>query len=431
MPTLNPSELAAVDRLVNSSIDDARNSLIYYRATEGDTPASIETGLQMLRLALEKEKEGQNRSSLLNLLRSTIRANEAALEGIDDDLVAVAMADRPEGTKPEPIPPRPVAEDVTEEPANDEAPAVDPSPMVHLRYAPRSQFAHHPRLAMIPMSADVCAYLETKKDERAEGLAEDLAAFNDTVYTAGILEPIKVIPCPPLLVGEDDGVRWWVVDGRTRIQSLEADDEVPFVEINPDEVEAVIESTITGRRNWSKGQKAYLAVLRNPEIVTEARDRQRTGEPSALSAEGLANRFGVSPRLIEQATEVARAMESLRSVRPELVESQEMEIWAGTGLASVLSALKGAMATVGKPKPTAPPYVAAALGLKKVAKLAGQFSTWNQADMMAFRDEVATFWQEVGDEFAEFLTLVRDGDARKVEAIIAARELAQEGGREA
>jgi hypothetical protein len=342
-----------------------------------------------------------------------------------------------------PIPPRP--NDGTNQPALEPASAegaveadapqegsAEEAPMVHLRFAPKSAFAPHPRLEAIPMSSDVALYLTGKKDERAEGLIEDLAAFNDGVYAHGIIEPVKVVPCPPLLTGEDDGIRWWIVDGRTRTASAQEGDEIPFVEVDPTEVDAIIEGTITGRRNWTKGQKAYLAVIRNPhllEVTSGERTDLRT-ECGGSTREEIAGRFGVSLRLLEQAIEVVRTMDNFRGGYPKKVEEMEMEVWAGTGLAQVLSGLKGFGASFGQTKPK-PVASAAAAGLAKLAKATKGFGEWDRAQVMAFRDEAQKFWDDLDPSVSEFLTWVKVGATSELEKIIEAHKPAEvltEGG---
>jgi len=448
--TLTKAERDSIDSLVHTSIDDARSSLQCTYKAEADTPPSkLESNLRILRLALEEEKNGSNRVSLLNLLRSAIRANETALEAIDGDLVVAIPINKKPG---EPIPARPVEESEEvevspeeQEPVDAEE-EVDPSPMVHLRYAPKSAFAHHPRLADIPMPGRVLEFLESKQDAgRAADLAEELAAFRNGVFHAGIIEPLKVVPCPPLLwktvAGEVDPVRWWIVDGRTRHEAAPENEEIPFVEIFPNEVDTVIEATVSGRRNWTKGQKAYLAVLRNrhflesevgnpqfkkPQLDTECPIAGAVpDEPE--TREDLAARFGVSMTLLKQAIELVRAMDSLREGYPKKVEDAEMQVWAGDGLASVLSGLKGFQSTVGKSKPGGA-FALAARHLTAVAKSAKNFATWNQAEMMAFRDAVADFWEALPAEAGDFLTLVRVHDTRSIEALIAKREAAKEEG---
>ncbi len=400
-------EMAGVDLLValivGGTVAEAKRQLVRLSPPTGASAEKVMASLRILRAALEAEERGPNRSSLVSEIRAEILHIEKA-----------------------------IADNAAE------ADEVDGSPMVHLRFAPKSAFAHHPRLADIPMPGAVADYLAKQKDDRADAWREDIAAFRSGVNLHGIVEPLKVVPCPPLLTGEDDGIRWWVVDGRTRLDSAPENEEIPFVEVDPDDVDDIIETTVSGRRNWTKGQKAYLAVCRHPEVMEVGRGNPQfrtecgigsTDEPSGLSAESLASRFGVSVRLIEQAIALVREMDNLRGGYPAKVEAAEMEVWAGTGLAAVLSGLKGYASTAGKTKPN-PVASAAADGLRKLAKATKNFGEWTQPQVMAFRDEAQKFWHSLDTQAAEFLIWVHAHHNDRIEQIIAMHQPAEEGGAE-
>jgi predicted HAD superfamily Cof-like phosphohydrolase len=86
---LNELERVDAEGLVHTSVEDSRE---YLRALNPDNneygQAGLERNLRVLRAALELEKEGQARTTLIGAMRVLIRANEGALERNDDLVVA-------------------------------------------------------------------------------------------------------------------------------------------------------------------------------------------------------------------------------------------------------------------------------------------------------------------------------------------------------
>lgn len=378
MPALSNRNEEAASRLVNTSIDDARSSLQYsYQPSPEHSQEKIEENIRILRLALEAEKNGSNRVSLLNLLRSAIRANETAVERNDDPGI---------GTEPGEVEVVEISTAGPEAPALDDA--FDRSPMVHLRFGTKSEFAHHPALASIPMPSQVLEFLEAKKDaDRASELAADLAAFRAGVDAAGIIEPLKVVPCPPLLSGEDDGVRWWVVDGRTRLDAAPENEEIPFVEVDPAAIGAIIEATITGRRNWTKTQKAFLAVDRTPELHAD-RHGQRTDLATSVKNTEVAERYGISLALLEKAIAFYR-----RYAGKKTLETVRLQVMAGMSFAEINSGTGGRDATKDQPK-AGLPVDRAATGLLRWGKTLAGADEWPEAHRGLFAESVEKFWAE-------------------------------------
>lgn len=428
----------AVDHIVHTSVDDAKSSIA---ALLADESKSTEERLRILRAALEAEKEGQARSSLLTIIRSAIRSQEKVAEGeeevlpvvygaeADDDIVTVIEGT--EGAPGEVIPPAP--EESDESDLSDD----DTDEPTLSGVADLSEFSIHPDLDRIAMMSQAHGYVaairnkDAAKVEVAVDLENDWTAFVDEIRKHGVREPIKVLRVP-LVPDDSASVHYLIVDGRHRWQASQEAGlaTIPFEIVEHSEARSIMEGTITARRNYTKAQKAFIAVLFHPELLEVKAGNPQFGINAELGiSQGLiATKYGVGERTMRQAVEVARTMNALRGKYAKKVEAQEMEIWAGAGLPSVLSALKGIEATAGKPKPTNVSCGIAGRHLKGFAKVSADFAKWNQAEMMAFREEVAEFWDTVPDDFADFLTLVRVRDARKIEAIIAARELAKEEG---
>ena len=219
-----------------------------------------------------------------------------------------------------------------------------------------------PLLERIATKWDVLDRLiASKKADHAEELADvraDWEAFVADVKTRGIIVPIKVIR---------KGGQTIIVDGRHRWRAaLEAERElVPIEEVPEKEALSVMESTMIGRQHFTKGQRAYAAVVLHPEVSSEAKERQSavlkkgnspsrtecgTEEPTALNAEGLAAKFGVSTRLIEQACQLYRELDNSKTLRAK----HEWRVFAGYGLGAVIAGISGGETTTAKPRPSAP-----------------------------------------------------------------------------
>lgn len=430
-----------VSSIVNTSVDDGKNAIkrvceIIKLPTAGR--------LRILRGALADEKDGQARASLLTALRSAIRSLEKAIEG--EELPPVHEGDSVEITEESA---EDTADDVVLAEDGDADDDEEPYGAAVSGVADLSAFSIHPDLDRIAMMSATHAALARAKNKDAakveitEGIQDDWTAFVDEIYLHGVLEPIKVLKIPARLPDEVDGVQYLIVDGRHRWQASQEAGlaTIPFEIVDHSQARAIMEGTITARRNYTKAQKAYIAVLFHPELLDVKAGNPQFGINAELgksdsgamaevsvSPKNIATKYGVGERTMRQAVEVSRLMDSLRGTYPRKVEAQELEIWAGAGLPSVLSALKGISLTAGKKMPQHVNSGVASRYLKGFATVSKDFASWNQAQVMAFRDEVITFWDEVDDGFADFLTLCRVRDNATIESIIAARELAKEEG---
>lgn len=227
------------------------------------------------------------------------------------------------------------------------------------------------RVAMLPAVVERQRKLAktTGKDrkahaDKAEELTSEWFAFVDDVAAHGVLEPLKVTA---------DGLL--VVDGRHRLAAARQAGlaEVPAILVQDKDAQAIILSAVCARRHFSKGALAYIALLTHPEVATEGEARAKAGQPSALSAEGLAKRTGVSLRLIGQAAALYRELDGF----PKLAEDAEHSIFSGAGLGAVHGWVKqaksGSKATNPRPKPRADYDV---LGPTSLVTLQNTASRW-------------------------------------------------------
>lgn len=176
--------------------------------------------------------------------------------------------------------------------------------------------------------------------ERADELAIEWQAFVADIVAHGVREAVKIVPILPEERPADMPARvtHWVVDGRHRLQAA-IDGGIGFIpaeEVSRDAIPDIILSAVT-RRHFSKGALAYMAVLTMPEVAKGGAARAKAGKPSALSAEGLARRIGVSPRLMEQACELYRELDGF----PALAGEAEASVFGGSGLGAVCGWVKG------------------------------------------------------------------------------------------
>lgn len=207
----------------------------------------------------------------------------------------------------------------------------------------------------------------------AEEMAHDFAALVESISHYGVRERIKVLITPKGRV---------IVDGRHRYEAAvkvakmtygDAKREaiarklehegIPCEIVSEGDVVPIIMDAVT-RRHMSKGARAYLAVLMEPEVAADAKDRQKQGAPSAFSAEGLAKRAGVSARLVEDAVALFRIFEKRGDVRKKFEDA----IWVGAGLAKLRNGIEGFMATGKEPdeEPETPAQAKARIAQERV-----------------------------------------------------------------
>ncbi len=244
---------------------------------------------------------------------------------------------------------------------------------------PPSALHPSPELAAIPMLGEVATHFAaSKKPEHKDAAIEvagDLAALHASLDANGIIEPLKVT----LSKDRSTGVIW---DGRHRHQwathaGLSA---VPIVEVSEDAGRALIAATVVGRRHWTKGQRAWLAVILHPYLAGGTRGRKYALSAQLTAAE-VADLYGVSLRLIVQAIEIAKAFDRL----PTLRDRHEPGIWAGFGLGAILAGIPGAQTTVGQPR-KASTWINLTKPYGTLTTLGKAYASWPEADQQAAQE---------------------------------------------
>jgi hypothetical protein len=255
------------------------------------------------------------------------------------------------------------------------------TPDLSVSYDP-AQLVPAPELTAIPMLGSlVTHYAANRKPEHqaaAAELREDLTALHASFDEHGILDPLKVT----LGAEGQPGLIW---DGRHRhewalAKGLKA---VPIKIVTKKEGQALMTATVAGRRHWTKGQRAWLAVKLHPELLTN-----RTGPKSDTGStrEQVAALFGVSLPLLEQAIAIGKAFAQL----PSLAERHEPGIWAGFGLGAILAGIPGAQTTAGQPR-AGSTWTSLAKPLGTLTTLGKAFVTWSAEDRTAAQ-EVTQRW---------------------------------------
>lgn len=211
---------------------------------------------------------------------------------------------------------------------------------------PCYQLAPHPllaRVSMLPALQEREQRLGNKDGskreshkEKAAELGEDITSLIESIKCHGVREPLKVVA---------DGDGFLVADGRHRLYAAKAAglDAVPCVAIDEADVTNVVLDAVN-RRHMSKSARAYLGVLCHPEVATGAEARQKAGKkaPSAQNAEGLkgnsaqnaefftteklAQKVGVSSRLIDEAVWLYKAFQEKKSLR----DKWEPSVWVSS-----------------------------------------------------------------------------------------------------
>lgn len=145
-----------------------------------------------------------------------------------------------------------------------------------------------------------------------------------------------------------------VVDGAHRLRAARRVGltEVPVI-VKPDaEIASTIVSTLVDRKHYTKGQMAYICAPLFDRMFEEAKTRRASSArpaPLPKTSELLAERLGVSERLIKQARELSRLFEA----DPEFKEAMEPRILAAedaVGLGAAIAGHAGWKSTAGKPK---------------------------------------------------------------------------------
>ena len=256
-------------------------------------------------------------------------------------------------------------------------------------------------LQAVPMLDAVAERFQNaaKAELRQEGqeCADTLTALHAQLDELGIQDPIPVT----FTNGNDasEGVTAW--DGRHRTawaieQGLET---VPVRVVTRKEGHALMEATVVGRRHWTKGQLAWLAVTLHPEVAGNTKGRPEKSHSVGLTVEGLAQRFGVSAALIDQAVKIYRTFEQL----PTLREKHEPGIWIGHGLGAVLAGIPGATTTTNLPKKQIS-WTTMQGPLSTLSSVAKSFSKWSAEERDCARDAFANWIKKLPEDFRLTLT---------------------------
>ncbi len=270
-----------------------------------------------------------------------------------------------------------------------------------------------PELAVVPMMGAVAARYQThaKADLRAEGaeLAAELATLHAQLAENGILDPLPVTYMAEKVKGKKHPRQWvqfW--DGRHRCEWALATEQktVPVRVVTVEEGRAIMAATVFGRRHWTKGQRAWLAVNLHPAVAGNTKGRPGKSDSIGIKSHSvgitvdeIAARFGVSATLIDQSVKIYRVFTEL----PALREKYEPGIWLGHGLGAVLAGIPGADATAGKPK--VPMSWASMAGpLAGLNRVAATFEKWSKADQEATRDALSTWMAKLPACFRLTLT---------------------------
>ncbi len=217
---------------------------------------------------------------------------------------------------------------------------------------PLSKLAPHPMLERLTTVYDTLSHLSGERDHAATFSEhhEDWTAFVDDIRARGVREPIRycIIKGKPL-----------IVDGRHRWQAAKqvGFTDIRGIEVTEEEGRDLMESSFIARQNFTKSMRAYAAVVMHPTVATDTNDG-KGGRPKKNPAQNagflkmpeLADRFGVSLRLVEQACELYRALDS----SPTLRAKHEWRVRAGFGLGAILAGIAGDQATSGKARGSAP-----------------------------------------------------------------------------
>jgi hypothetical protein len=146
-----------------------------------------------------------------------------------------------------------------------------------------------------------------------------------------------------------------IVDGAHRYRAAKRVGlvDVPVI-VKPDaEIASVIVSTLVDRKHYTKGQMAYICAPLFDRLFSEAKARRAASAaplPLPKTAEALADRLGVSARLVEY----ARHLHKLFAEEPEFKEFMEPRILAPDdpiGLGAAIAGHAGWKSTKGKARP--------------------------------------------------------------------------------
>lgn len=278
--------------------------------------------------------------------------------------------------------------------------------MSRIRHERTDRLEPHPLLERVGTMSSLAGHFTTRAKkagknrdehrERAEELAGDLAALVESVREHGVRDAIQICRRPddtPRLLGSPE--IWWIVDGRNRwLAACQVGVKyIPVVRVRTDDAPEIIASAVSHRRHYTKGATAYLACLMHPEVALDGDKRKKANQfcgpalnagpvkPSVLSAGGIAQKFSVSLRILEQASELYRLLDG--EGKP-FRDDAEANIWAGCGLGGVKAGVDFLIANgteSAKPDPKAIAAAAAWQNYRRASKSVGElWSSWDALD---------------------------------------------------
>lgn len=145
-----------------------------------------------------------------------------------------------------------------------------------------------------------------------------------------------------------------VIDGAHRLRAAKrlGLPEVPVVVESDDEVASTIIATLVDRKHYTKGQMAYICAPVIETAFKEAKARRASSAtPAALpkTSDLLADRLGISERLIRQARELIRIFAQDDEFKAEM-EPLVLAAEDPVGLGAAIAGYAGRSATKGKEK---------------------------------------------------------------------------------
>ena len=286
---------------------------------------------------------------------------------------------------------------------------------------PVTWLANHPILDRVSLVAESAGLLteyhhgDPERRERASDLRDDWAAWVQEIRDHGVLEPLKVVKNP------DHEGRYLVIDGRHRLQAARdaGKKEVPCVIVHEGDIHAHMEGSVIARRHWTKSMLAYFALLLHPEVAVENR---HGGDRKAIKSqkmrldlttrEELAERYRVSPRLMDDAIWIYRQLDEHPDLRPRI----EPSLWAGVPLMRLRLGIEGATATLDQPRRPASPDSASwgkyVNGLRTRLVL---WESWTEEQRIRFAGDWRRLVTDLPDDAREVMRAALQADSPESE----------------
>jgi hypothetical protein len=191
--------------------------------------------------------------------------------------------------------------------------------------------------------ADLTIHPDLKHDHRLEAESAGFLSLVEDIRANGVRDALHV----------DDENR--VVDGRHRLWAAKQLKlaNVPCVRVARDCVATTIVSAILNRRHYTKGQRAYVVVKHLDGAFREGITRRlNSAVAKGNTATQIAEQWGLSPRLVEQARTLHKKFTETPELRAEW-EPKLMDEDAPVGLGHAIAGIGGETSTKDKPKRTA------------------------------------------------------------------------------